>query len=197
MSAAPAPRFGDAAKIASIRGGRMPTLARIETVVREQLGPTRDQERNQAEPYRTNRHVAIWLQRALTRASFPQIGRHWSGLHHSSVIHAVRHIDALRVADAHLAGLLDDLIAMLREQPVQRRLAAAGGALVGVDIEHLADLVAERVIARLSQQFEAAQILARKESGGDHLEEQGLTAKPHAMRRLNEVSVFAVDEEDD
>ena len=48
------------------------------------------------------RQVAMYLAKELTPRSFPEIGRRFGGRDHSTVIHAVRTIEALRVNDADL-----------------------------------------------------------------------------------------------
>lgn len=48
------------------------------------------------------RQVAMYLAKELTPRSFPEIGRRFGGRDHSTVIHAVRTIESLRVSDADL-----------------------------------------------------------------------------------------------
>lgn len=48
------------------------------------------------------RQVAMYLAKELTPRSFPEIGRRFGGRDHSTVIHAVRTIETLRVNDADL-----------------------------------------------------------------------------------------------
>ncbi len=48
------------------------------------------------------RQVAMYLAKELTPRSYPEIGRRFGGRDHSTVIHACRTIEALRVADADL-----------------------------------------------------------------------------------------------
>ncbi|UNU44837.1 chromosomal replication initiator protein DnaA [Sphingopyxis sp. YF1] len=56
------------------------------------------------------RQVAMYLAKELTPRSYPEIGRRFGGRDHSTVIHAVRTVEALRVAD----GELDAEIAAIR-----------------------------------------------------------------------------------
>ena len=42
------------------------------------------------------RQVAMYLCKALTHASLPEIGRSFGGKHHSTVIHSIRKIEDLR-----------------------------------------------------------------------------------------------------
>ncbi len=48
------------------------------------------------------RQVAMYLAKELTPRSFPEIGRRFGGRDHSTVIHAVKTIEALRIGDADL-----------------------------------------------------------------------------------------------
>ncbi len=48
------------------------------------------------------RQVAMYLSKVLTPRSYPEIGRKFGGRDHSTVIHAVRTVEALRVTDSEL-----------------------------------------------------------------------------------------------
>jgi chromosomal replication initiator protein len=48
------------------------------------------------------RQVAMYLAKELTPRSYPEIGRKFGGRDHSTVIHAVRAVEALRLADSDL-----------------------------------------------------------------------------------------------
>jgi chromosomal replication initiator protein len=48
------------------------------------------------------RQVAMYLARRLTTRSMPEIGRRFGGRDHTTVIHAVRAVEARRAADADL-----------------------------------------------------------------------------------------------
>lgn len=58
------------------------------------------------------RQVAMYLAKALTPRSYPEIGRKFGGRDHSTVIHAVRLIDDLRKRDADMDG---DVRSLLRQ----------------------------------------------------------------------------------
>ena len=45
------------------------------------------------------RQVAMYLCKNLTHASLPEIGRSFGGKHHSTVIHSIRKVEALRKKD--------------------------------------------------------------------------------------------------
>jgi chromosomal replication initiator protein len=60
------------------------------------------------------RQAAMWLAKQLTTRSLPDIGRRFGGRDHTTVLHAVRRIEALRVDDAALNQDLEILTRKLR-----------------------------------------------------------------------------------
>ena len=60
------------------------------------------------------RQAAMWLAKQLTTRSLPDIGRRFGGRDHTTVLHAVRRIEALKVDDAQLARDLEALTRKLR-----------------------------------------------------------------------------------
>jgi chromosomal replication initiator protein len=60
------------------------------------------------------RQAAMWLAKHLTTRSLPDIGRRFGGRDHTTVLHAVRRIEALKVDDAQLARDLEVLTRKLR-----------------------------------------------------------------------------------
>jgi chromosomal replication initiator protein len=60
------------------------------------------------------RQAAMWLAKQLTTRSLPDIGRRFGGRDHTTVLHAVRRIEALRADDAQLARDLEVLTRKLR-----------------------------------------------------------------------------------
>jgi chromosomal replication initiator protein len=60
------------------------------------------------------RQAAMWLAKQLTTRSLPDIGRRFGGRDHTTVLHAVRRIEALRVEDATLNRDLETLTRKLR-----------------------------------------------------------------------------------
>ncbi len=61
------------------------------------------------------RQIAMYLSKALTPRSLPEIGRRFGGRDHTTVLHAVRKIENLAGSDASLAGEIDLLKRMLQE----------------------------------------------------------------------------------
>jgi chromosomal replication initiator protein len=55
------------------------------------------------------RQIAMYLCRELTEASFPEIGRHFGGKDHTTIIHACRQIAKARDADSALQTTLEGL----------------------------------------------------------------------------------------
>ena len=60
------------------------------------------------------RQAAMWLAKTLTTRSLPDIGRRFGGRDHTTVLHAVRRIEALRQEDPQLARDLEVLTRKLR-----------------------------------------------------------------------------------
>ena len=60
------------------------------------------------------RQVAMYLCKALTHASLPEIGRSFGGKHHSTVIHSIRKVETLRKADAQFNMLLNSFMESFR-----------------------------------------------------------------------------------
>lgn len=60
------------------------------------------------------RQVAMWLAKQITTRSLPDIGRRFGGRDHTTVLHAVRRIEALKEDDAAIARDLEVLLRKLR-----------------------------------------------------------------------------------
>ena len=60
------------------------------------------------------RQAAMWLAKHMTTRSLPDIGRRFGGRDHTTVLHAVRRIEALRQGDPQLARDLETLTRKLR-----------------------------------------------------------------------------------
>lgn len=87
----------------------------IQTVVASAFGVGRDEllsDRREPRVARP-RQVAMYLARDLTRHSLPHIGRHF-GRDHTTVMHSVKRVEGLMVADAEFARLVVDLGIQLR-----------------------------------------------------------------------------------
>jgi len=60
------------------------------------------------------RQVAMWLAKQITTRSLPDIGRRFGGRDHTTVLHAVRRIEALKAEDPQIARDVDVLLRKLR-----------------------------------------------------------------------------------
>ena len=70
--------------------------------------------RNNSKSIAMPRQVAMYLCKALTHASLPEIGRSFGGKHHSTVIHSIKKVEALRKTDAQFNTLLNSFLESLR-----------------------------------------------------------------------------------
>ena len=59
------------------------------------------------------RQVAMFLSKTLTSKSLPEIGRRFGGRDHTTVIHAVRKIEELKLIDSQIAEEVEILRRML------------------------------------------------------------------------------------
>ena len=65
--------------------------------------------RNNSKSIAMPRQVAMYLCKTLTGASLPEIGRSFGGKHHSTVIHSIRKVEALRKKDTVFNSLIHSL----------------------------------------------------------------------------------------
>jgi len=56
------------------------------------------------------RQIAMYLTKALTDASLPEIGKGFGGKHHSTVIHSIRKIDTMRKRDPEFDRLINSFV---------------------------------------------------------------------------------------
>ena len=54
--------------------------------------------------------IAMFLAKELTSSSLPEIGRAFSGKHHTTVLHSIQKIDKLRQREPDLNSLIHNLI---------------------------------------------------------------------------------------
>jgi chromosomal replication initiator protein len=66
--------------------------------------------RNNSKSVAMPRQIAMYLCKALTRASLPEIGRAFGDKHHSTVIHSLRKIEQLRKRDADFNSLINTML---------------------------------------------------------------------------------------
>jgi chromosomal replication initiator protein len=70
--------------------------------------------RNNSKSVAMPRQIAMYLCKSLTRASLPEIGKSFGGKHHSTVIHSIRKIEAMRQRDASFNTVVNTLIESFR-----------------------------------------------------------------------------------
>jgi chromosomal replication initiator protein len=94
---------------------RPPTIARIQEVVADYYGSTTTemQSKKRTRAVVFPRQVAMYLCRELTDASLPQIGDHFGGRDHSTVIHACDKIATDLDKDPSFAAEVQELIRIL------------------------------------------------------------------------------------
>jgi chromosomal replication initiator protein len=70
--------------------------------------------KNNSKSVAVPRQIAMYLTKALTTASLPEIGKDFGGKHHSTVIHSVRKIDELRRQDPDFDRLINSFVQAFR-----------------------------------------------------------------------------------
>jgi chromosomal replication initiator protein len=70
--------------------------------------------RNNSKSVAMPRQVAMYLCKALTNASLPEIGRSFGGKHHSTVIHSIRKIEDMRKRDGDFNTLINNFLESFR-----------------------------------------------------------------------------------
>ena len=100
-----------------LRGGeKRITIDEIQKAAAEHYGMKQadliSERRNRA--IARPRQAAMWLAKQLTTRSLPDIGRRFGGRDHTTVLHAVRRIEALKADDAQLTRDLETLTRKLR-----------------------------------------------------------------------------------
>jgi chromosomal replication initiator protein len=95
---------------------RAMTIDMIQKAVadRYQLKVVDLRSRNNSKSVALPRQVAMYLCKALTTASLPEIGRGFGGKHHSTVIHSIRKIETLRQKDRDFNSVINKLIEGMR-----------------------------------------------------------------------------------
>jgi chromosomal replication initiator protein len=66
--------------------------------------------RNNSKSVAMPRQIAMYLCKALTHASLPEIGRSFGGKHHSTVIHSIRKVEELRKRDGDFNSLIGNFL---------------------------------------------------------------------------------------
>lgn len=66
--------------------------------------------KNNSKSVATPRQIAMYLCKALTNASLPEIGKSFGGKHHSTVIHSIRKIEDMKQKDGDFNTLINTLM---------------------------------------------------------------------------------------
>jgi len=87
----------------------------IETIIKAvaekfALQPSQLKQKTNERKIAYPRQIAMYLAKELTPASLPEIGRTFSGKHHTTVLHSIQKIDRLRHQDQDLNSLLHSVI---------------------------------------------------------------------------------------
>jgi len=86
----------------------------IETIIKAvaekfSLSPAQVKQKTNAANITYPRQIAMYLAKELTSSSLPEIGRAFGGKHHTTVLHSVNKIEALRQHDVDLNRMLHSL----------------------------------------------------------------------------------------
>jgi hypothetical protein len=133
------------------------SLAAIDAVVSARLGPTRIQ--GNAQPACFNRQVAMYLAKHVAGWSTTCIGRFYNGRDHSTVIHGIQRIQALRdtvlEVDALLSHLKNQLAGRQHEEGEKKVLEGIANLRNAsfLNVDELAEAIVERVWSRIEQRF--------------------------------------------
>jgi chromosomal replication initiator protein len=95
---------------------RAVTIDMIQKFVADyyQLKLTELKSKNNSKSIALPRQVAMYLCKALTTASLPEIGKSFGGKHHSTVIHSIRKVEDLRPNDTAFNNLVNTLTESFR-----------------------------------------------------------------------------------
>jgi chromosomal replication initiator protein len=98
------------------RDERAVTIEGIQKYVSDyyQLKHGELKSRNNSKSIAMPRQIAMYLCKNLTSASLPEIGRSFGGKHHSTVIHSIRKIEALRQRDGNFNTLINTFMESFR-----------------------------------------------------------------------------------
>ena len=143
-------------------------IAEIDAAVCARLGPTRGLGNSQ--PACFNRQVAMYLAKYVGGWTTTIIGRFYHGRDHSTVCYGIQRIEAMRDSDADVDAVVGELRRyLLQEHGGHHDWKDSGGGrcrpeLPAPGLEELADLIAERVYARLEGRIHQS----NKKEGQNH-----------------------------
>lgn len=91
------------------------------------------------------RHVAMYLARTLTFQSQPAIGRVF-GRDHTTVLHAIRHVETMIAGDAEVAEEIETLQTAIRAAGIAAARVAASPEVPVLAVDQDPDVIARRVL---------------------------------------------------
>jgi len=74
------------------------------------LQPAQLKARTNSHEITRPRQLAMYLAKELTGASLPELGRHFGGKHHTTVLHSIRKVESMRQSDPDLNRLIHSLM---------------------------------------------------------------------------------------
>jgi chromosomal replication initiator protein len=88
------------------------TIDAVQRAVADRYGlqPAQLKQKTNAHEISRPRQVAMYLCKELTSASLPEIGRHFGGKHHTTVLHSVRKVEELRQTDPDMNKLIHSVM---------------------------------------------------------------------------------------
>jgi chromosomal replication initiator protein len=88
------------------------TIETIQKFVSDyyQLKVTELKSKNNSKSIALPRQIAMYLCKALTHASLPEIGRSFAGKHHSTVIHSIKKVEEMRKTDLDFNSLMTSFL---------------------------------------------------------------------------------------
>ncbi len=78
------------------------------------LKPAQLKAKNNSRPIAVPRQIAMYICKELTHRSLPQIGKDFGGKHHTTVLHSIRKIDALRKKDSEISSAVNAIVNSLK-----------------------------------------------------------------------------------
>ncbi len=78
------------------------------------LKPAQLKAKNNSPPIAVPRQITMYVCKELTGKSLPQIGKDLGGKHHTTVLHSIRKIEALRKRDPKIAAAVSTIVKSLR-----------------------------------------------------------------------------------
>jgi chromosomal replication initiator protein len=95
---------------------RRTTIEAIQRVIADKFGLSAEEltQKSRRRVVTVPRQVAMYLAKQLTDASLPEIGRHFGGMHHTTVMHAIAKMEEGRRTDSATDLAIRKLLETLR-----------------------------------------------------------------------------------